>query len=243
MNFSLLQQQALGLDLSSLVEWQQGEKTFLIHKDVIKPLSCLQQDAQKAGFNLQIVSAHRDFQRQLTIWNAKASGKRPLLDSQGQELVFAELTNEQKLFAILRWSAIPGLSRHHWGTDIDIFDANQMQLDDVCLVPAEVERGGPCAAMHGWLTENIASNQSYQFYRPYQFDTGGIAPEMWHLSHLPTAKTYTQQLTLDKYPDFWLANDVLLLESLCANLTAIGSNYVELDVKKQPNWVQELIFS
>ncbi|MCZ8486094.1 D-alanyl-D-alanine carboxypeptidase family protein [Vibrio lentus] len=30
-------------------------------------------------------------------------------------------SEQQKLSAILRWSALPGASRHHWGCDFDVF--------------------------------------------------------------------------------------------------------------------------
>lgn len=241
MDFSQQQKQALGLDQAGLCEWKQGEKSFLIHQAIVEPLTRLQQDAQKAGFNLQIVSAYRDFPRQLAIWNAKAMGKRPLLDSDGKILPFAELSNEQKLFAILRWSAIPGLSRHHWGTDFDIYDANKMDLEDVQLVPQEVEGTGPCAAMHDWLTGQIAHNQSHQFYRPYQFDNGGIAPEKWHLSYLPLAKSYAEQLKPGLMINLWEQNQLLLLEELVANLTSIWPKYIELDASQQPDWVIKML--
>ncbi len=241
MDFSLIQKQALGLDTSDLCEWRQAEKCFLVHKEIVNPLTRLQEDAQKAGFNLQIVSAYRDFSRQLAIWNAKATGKRPLLDSDGNILSFDALSNEQKLYTILRWSAIPGLSRHHWGTDFDIYDANQMDLEDVQLVPKEVEDAGPCAAMHDWLTERIAHNQSYQFYRPYQFDGGGIAPERWHFSYLPLAKNYSTQLKPALMISLWQENQLLLVDELIANLTSIWANYIDLDISKQPEWVIKIL--
>ncbi len=34
----------------------------------------------------------------------------------------AALSDLEKCKAMLRWSAVPGASRHHWGTEIDIFD-------------------------------------------------------------------------------------------------------------------------
>lgn len=241
MGFSLIQQQALGLDMSALCEWQQEDKTFLLHAHIAEPLALLQDEALKAGFDLRIVSAHRDFSRQLAIWNAKAGGSRLLLDAQGQPLVFESLTNEQKLFAIMRWSALPGLSRHHWGTDFDIYDANRMALEDVQLLPQEVEGDGPCAGMHRWLSERIATNSSCHFYRPYQFDNGGIAPEMWHLSYLPVAMEYARQLNSGMLLPLWEEKQLLLLNELKANLTAIWPNYVQLDTQGQPDWVLKML--
>ncbi len=87
-----------------------------VHPAIVAPFEALRSDAARAGFELKIVSGFRGFDRQLAIWNAKASGRRPLLDSDGQALCFNELSCEQLLDAILRWSALPGASRHHWGS-------------------------------------------------------------------------------------------------------------------------------
>lgn len=235
---TLLQLQAMGRDVSALCEWRQGDRVFLLHKEAVEPLQRLQADARAAGFDLQLASAHRDFERQLVIWNAKAEGRRQLLDSDGQPLDFASLSAEQKLFAIMRWSAVPGLSRHHWGTDIDIFDASQIALDDVQLVPAEVEGDGPCSAMHRWLTGQIASNCSHGFYRPYQFDNGGIAPELWHISYFPLANTYARQLRPGLLEPVWQESHMALHQELVANLTSIWPTYVQLDANRQPEWVK-----
>ena len=74
------------------------------------------------AFNLQPASSFRDFERQQLIWNGKFSGERKVHDDAGNPLDLALLDDWQKAQAILRWSALPGGSRHHWGTEIDIFD-------------------------------------------------------------------------------------------------------------------------
>lgn len=235
---TLIHKQALGLDTSMLVEWQQSDAVFYLHPTVIKPLQQLQAEAKRAGFDLQIVSAHRNFNRQLNIWNAKASGLRALLDYRGQELDYSILTEKQKLQAIMRWSAVPGMSRHHWGTDFDIFDAKQICLSDVKLTPSEVEGNGACAAMHKWLGERIAANSSFDFFRPYQVDSGGIAPEVWHLSFLPTAINYQRAVTLEKLYPLWKESGLLLLDQL----TTLGEEelnaYIHVNLAEQYSWVK-----
>ena len=54
------------------------------------------------------VSSFRDFARQLAIWNAKFSGETPLYDADGRTLEAARLAPEERIAAILRWSALPG---------------------------------------------------------------------------------------------------------------------------------------
>ncbi|OUJ58170.1 hypothetical protein BTO03_18865, partial [Vibrio parahaemolyticus] len=42
------------------------------------------------------------------IWNGKFEGELPILDSNSLPLNKAALSDEEKLKAILRWSALPG---------------------------------------------------------------------------------------------------------------------------------------
>ena len=86
-----------------------------LHRDIVDDWSALQLASVEAGFDLAIVSAYRSFERQLLIWNEKVEGKRPLLDANGQILDAGGLDDKSLVFAILRWSALPGGSRHHWG--------------------------------------------------------------------------------------------------------------------------------
>jgi len=79
---------------------------------------------------------------------------------------------------------LPGLSRHHWGTDFDVWDAAAVPEDySLGLVTAEYLSGGPFHHLNTWLSEREARNQSEDFFRPYATDRGGVAPEPWHISH------------------------------------------------------------
>lgn len=152
-----------------------------------EPLAALADSARAAGFAPAIASGYRSFGRQLAIFNGKARGQRPLLDGDGQPLDAAALAPEPLLHAILRWSALPGCSRHHWGTDFDIYDSS------VCTPEAPLqltlaECQGPMAAFHQWLTDYLADCPA--FGRPYRVDRGGVAPEPWHLSFRPLADGY-----------------------------------------------------
>lgn len=167
----------------------------LLHKELLAPLAQLQEAAAREGITLTVASGFRSFERQLAIWNAKARGERPVLDDQGQPLDLARLTQREIVFAILRWSALPGTSRHHWGTDIDVWDpaavADDYQLQ---LVPQEYCPGGPFARLGGWLDREVEA-AGLGFYRPYAVDHGGVAPEPWHLSYRPLADYYAGLLT------------------------------------------------
>jgi LAS superfamily LD-carboxypeptidase LdcB len=119
-----------------------------------------------------------------------------VLDDDGVPLDIATLSERDLAFAILRWSALPGASRHHWGTDVDVYDAAARPDGyEVALVPREVDPGGMFAPLHAWLDERIAVDGAFGFFRPYDRDRGGVAPERWHLSHAPTATRYERLLT------------------------------------------------
>jgi len=140
--------------------------------------------ARTAGIDLRIASGYRDYGRQLAIFNAKARGERPVLSSSGVCLKRNDHDDLTWLRAILRYSALPGLSRHHWGTDFDVWDAAAVPEDySLGLVAAEYLSGGPFHHLNTWLSEREARNQSEGFFRPYATDRGGVAPEPWHISH------------------------------------------------------------
>ena len=120
----------------------QHSKLF-VHKDMQQALNALRNQARKDGFSLEIASAFRSFESQLKIWNAKARGERILLDDQGLALDYKTLSPKEIVYAILRWSALPGASRHHWGSDFDVYDSSNMPKDyKVQLIPSEYEVGG-----------------------------------------------------------------------------------------------------
>lgn len=198
----------------------------LLHPDVIPALSRMQSDAALNGFTLAIASGYRSFDRQRIIWNSKATGQRPVLDSNGQPLDISKMHDDELLFAILRWSAIPGCSRHHWGTDMDVFDEAAVPTGyNVQLTTAEATGSGPFAPLHDWLDTYLASSDS-EFFRPYALDTGGIAPERWHLSHRPTAKRYEQCLNETRLIDWLMTQDIALKTSIYKHWHTLFHRYV-----------------
>jgi LAS superfamily LD-carboxypeptidase LdcB len=114
-----------------------------VHEDVVEPFMELRAAAATEGFDVAIHSGFRSFDRQLSIWNRKADGQLAVLDSSARPIDITTLSERELVFAILRWSALPGASRHHWGTDLDVFDAGGMPDGyQVELIPSEYERGG-----------------------------------------------------------------------------------------------------
>jgi LAS superfamily LD-carboxypeptidase LdcB len=126
------------------------------------------------------------------------------VDEEGVGLHRVALSDTDWLAAILRFSALPGTSRHHWGTDFDIWDRSTV-TDDYApqLLTSEYQRGGVFAEMSAWLDDQISADNAEGFYKPYDVDRGGVAPEPWHISYRPVAEGYFRQLSLSQCLPLW----------------------------------------
>lgn len=213
-----------------------------LHKDVWPAFFALQHDANDAGFELAIASGFRDFERQRSIWNAKATGQRELVDSAGKTLQFDALSHAELMLAILRWSALPGASRHHWGTDFDVYDKGAVDADyRVRLTPDEVAPGGVFAALHRWLDQQIAGGNSHGFFRPYRHDSDGIAPEAWHLSYAPIAAECEKQWTAARISACVRSADIVLKETVLQHFGGIYPRFVQVAPALYPSEYQSIL--
>jgi LAS superfamily LD-carboxypeptidase LdcB len=215
-----------------------------VHQAIVGPLTALRADAAKAGFDLRLVSGYRSFDRQLAIWNAKAKGDRAVLDSDGLPLDINTLTESELINAIMRWSALPGASRHHWGSDVDIYDAAAVSDDyAVQLTPEEVADSGVFGPMHQWLDLQFRNGSGHGFFRPYGVDRGGIAPERWHLSYAPLAVKCELLASPNLlYEVLSVVSELCLQESVLREFTELYARYVAVPVSSYPaEYVAQLI--
>jgi LAS superfamily LD-carboxypeptidase LdcB len=203
---------------------QPTQQQHLIHKHAQPAFAQLQTRAKQAGFNLDVVSCFRSFEQQLRIWNNKFNGLRPILDHDSHPLDSAILSEEQKVFAILRWSMLPGASRHHWGCEIDVCDYSALPTGyQLQLIPQEYDEGGYLAALSTWLDDNIAD---CGFYRPYRQDLGGVSREPWHLSYLPVAVPAQHACTLALITETIRNADIQGKATILANIEQIYTQYI-----------------
>jgi LAS superfamily LD-carboxypeptidase LdcB len=165
----------------------------VLHRAALDAFLAMRDAARDAGLDLRAASSFRDFDRQLAIWNAKFLGARALHDRDGRLLAAGSLPPPARIEAILFWSALPGASRHHWGSDLDVFDGAALADPSMLqLVPQEYAAGGPFARLTAWLDDNM---QRFGFYRPYATAGAGVSPEPWHLSFAPLAAECLQRLS------------------------------------------------
>ncbi|TCO75069.1 M15 family metallopeptidase [Chromatocurvus halotolerans] len=209
-----------------------------MHPLVASAFTALQTDARAAGFDLAVASSFRSFDRQALIWNGKLRGERPVHDDRGQLLDLSALTGADRIAAVLRFSALPGASRHHWGTDLDVFDAAALPAgDSVQLVPSEVRAGGCFDALHCWLDERMACGRSHGFFRPYAHDRGGVAPERWHLSFAPLSRHLEHRLTPALLQRAWQRVELAGRDEVERDLSGLLARYVAVS----PDWAQGVI--
>lgn len=160
--------------------------------------SRLADQALNSGIQLKIASGFRSIERQLAIWNRK-SHPDYVFNVNGQEVATRDLSRKQWLKAVMQWSAVPGLSRHHWGTDIDVFDANALPKDySLQLTPTEYSENGIFSSLHQFLNHHVDRNPQREFFRPYRSVTNGVSPEAWHLSYYPEAQSMMRSFTLSR---------------------------------------------
>lgn len=168
------------------------EPACALHVHARAPFLELRRAAAAQGFDLAPQSSYRDFERQLGIWNRKWTGALPLFGAAGEPLDAAGLDDAGRVEAILRWSALPGASRHHWGTDVDLIDRRAIAAGHgVQLVAAEYVPPGPFAQLADWLESHAAR---FGFFRPYRGVLSGVQAEPWHFSFAPIAEPARRRL-------------------------------------------------
>ena len=191
----------------------------------MKAFQGLQQSAVKNGFNLQPASSFRDFARQQLIWNGKFNGERKVHDDVGNALDLSRLDDWQKSQAILRWSALPGASRHHWGTEIDIFDPDLLpEGQSLQLEPWEYEKGGYFFELSEFLTENLPH---FDFSLPFiQMPAEKkIGREPWHISYMPLAEKAKQLFSAEVLLQAWEKEEIGGKATLQQHLPQIFEQY------------------
>lgn len=150
-----------------------------MHKDAYNAFVEMEASASKEGIKLVIRSAARNFNYQKSIWEAKWSGSRKLSGGINASKTFPH--SHDRATEIMKYSAMPGASRHHWGTDIDFNAFENVYFES-----------GAGKKLFDWLEKNASI---YGFGRPYTAKgtdrIAGYEEEKWHWSYLPIAKELT----------------------------------------------------
>jgi hypothetical protein len=128
--------------------------------------------AQKEGIILKVISGVRNFNMQKAIWEKKWNARRPNFKS-----------DKETALDILKYSSMPGTSRHHWGTDIDI---NSLEPSYFASGKGKKE--------YDWLQKNAGSFGFCQTYdNKSNSGRSGYSEEKWHYSYMPISTVLLNQ--------------------------------------------------
>ena len=152
---------------------------FKLQKEVSDAFIAMQKEALKSGIQIQVVSSYRSYDHQKRIWSNKY-----------KRYISKGLSPEMAIQKIIEFSTIPGTSRHHWGTDLDIIDGTMKRPRDA-LESRHFEGNGVYAKLKEWLVLNASS---YGFCEVYtnQSNRKGFAYEPWHYSYEPLSRAMLQ---------------------------------------------------
>ncbi len=150
-----------------------------MRSDAYAAFCAMYEAALKDGIRLKIISAARNFEKQKEIWEAKWTGKT--LVEGGVNLEKTVSDSVERAYRILRFSSMPGTSRHHWGTDIDLNHLENSWFSR-----------GEGLKMYTWLQTNANNYGFCQPYTPKGADRSeGYEEEKWHWSWMPVARQLT----------------------------------------------------
>ncbi|WP_378183074.1 M15 family metallopeptidase [Aquimarina sp. SS2-1] len=147
---------------------------YKLRKKADQAFKKMKSAALEEGIKIKVVSSYRDYAHQNRIWERKY-----------ERYTAGGLSPMKAIKKIIEYSTIPGTSRHHWGTDLDIVDGSANQPRDV-LLEKHFYNGGPFARFKMWMDHNA---NDFGFYLVYTNKKGrkGFKYEPWHYSYAPTS--------------------------------------------------------
>jgi D-alanyl-D-alanine carboxypeptidase len=148
---------------------EMATKPMYIQQDAFNAFVKMRDAAAKEKVNLFIVSGTRTFNDQKAIWERKW---KALYTEKSDSIDVAK--------DILRFSSMPGTSRHHWGTDMDLVSVDPIYFDN------EVGK-----KTYDWLVLHAGEYGFCQVYsNKEQFSRAGYSEEKWHWSYMPLSSEY-----------------------------------------------------
>lgn len=167
-------------DFTAIPALYRDEEVRYLRKDVLAAFVSMYEAAARDGVILKIRSATRNFDNQKRIWENKWTGKTILEDNTNAARDIKDPA--ARALKILEYSSMPGTSRHHWGTDIDLNAFTNGYFES-----------GEGLKIFDWL---LAHASDYGFCRPYTAKgtdrTTGYNEEKWHWSWMPVSARLTK---------------------------------------------------
>lgn len=140
---------------------------YYLRKEAYDAFKRMHAAARKDKVNLVIRSATRNFKYQSWIWDRKWRDKSKTIPN-----------TKKRVQNILRFNSMPGTSRHHWGTEIDLNSFNNSWFTY-----------GKGLKLFNWMNANA---HKFGYHRPYTAKNAqrptGYNEEKWHWSYTPLSR-------------------------------------------------------
>jgi len=140
-------------------------KDYKLQKEAYFALEKLKKEANRQGVNIRVISAYRNFSHQNRLWSRKYD-----------QFINKGLSPKDAINKVKEYTSIPGTSRHHLGTDVDLSNQGSTKKSDYL----------------NWMDNNA---HKYGFYRVYTKNKlrNGYNYESWHYSYRKLAKPMLEQ--------------------------------------------------
>jgi len=153
---------------------------LFLHQDSYDAFKKMHKAAEDDQIQLVIRSATRNFDYQKGIWERKWNGTTKIENGKNAALAYPAFNRRAQ--KILEYSSMPGTSRHHWGSDIDLNNFENSYFES-----------GQGLKEYEWLQANGPSFGFCQVYtKKGELRPNGYNEEKWHWSYLPLAKQLIQ---------------------------------------------------
>lgn len=137
--------------------------------------------AYNDGVSIKVIHSYTSYLDQMQTW-----------DEAYIQLNEGRMLPEKILKKLITTTAIPGTSRNHWGTEIEIIQ-DLKPFEGEALNAKHFQPNGAFHELHQWLTANAAT---YGFYMVYTKNNKrkGVQYKPWHYSYAPLSKDMLKQL-------------------------------------------------
>ncbi len=150
------------------------ENIIYLQKEVCNKFIEMHNAAKKDSVTILIHSGARNFKDQKELWEYRW-------------VTIRKDTSEKKnkiALEVLQKCAMPSTSRHHWGTDIDIFFQSGNKYFDTLEGKKQYQ----------WMKKNAHKFGFHQVYTNKKTTKrNGYEEEKWHWSYIPIANKYTKK--------------------------------------------------
>lgn len=154
------------------IEHPYTDRNLYLLKEAYDAFIQMYNAALKDGVKLYVLTAARPFYAQQSKWEEKWDLEE-----------YRQYSDVARARQLLRYWSMPGTSRHHWGTEVD--------LNSMKLAYYQSEKG---KQMYDWMLKNASR---FGFYQPFtkldRLRPSGYQEEKWHWSYKPLARIFLKK--------------------------------------------------